>query len=221
MMVQTGPFKGMRIADRASWGDGDLTPKLLGVYEEELHPALLRMAGETYGAVVVVGCAEGFYAVGAAQLFPRIPVLAYDIDPNAVAITMENAALSDVAGRILPGGLCTAAELEAAARQYGRLLIICDCEGYEAALLTAPSTRAALACSDLIVECHDFIDPSCTAAILAAYGRSHVADVIYSGGRNPNQFAFLADFNDLSRWLAVNENRPCLMNWVVARSRRR
>jgi hypothetical protein len=42
MVVQTGPFAGMRLHDRQSWGGGmDIGPQLLGVYEEELHPTLL------------------------------------------------------------------------------------------------------------------------------------------------------------------------------------
>ncbi len=219
MVVQVGPFKGMKILDRASWGDGDLTPKLLGVYEEELHPYLAQMKEKQYGAVVVVGCAEGFYAVGAARLFPEIPILAFDTNPGAIEIMMENAVINGCSDRIVPGQFCSGVDLVEAANRYTRLLIICDCEGYEIELLQSEQTISALSHSDLIVECHDFLDANCTPAVIGYLGKTHVVELVYCGGRNPNQFAFLSKFNDLDRWLAVNENRPCLMNWLVARSR--
>src|SRR4051794_20091819 len=47
--VLAGPFAGMRMLEEASWGDGDIAPKLLGCYEQELHPALAKAAQRRYG----------------------------------------------------------------------------------------------------------------------------------------------------------------------------
>ena len=69
--VQNGPFKGMRLALRSSWGEGDISPMLLGVYEQELHGVLTEFSGEKYGAIVNIGAADGYYAVGTARLFGR------------------------------------------------------------------------------------------------------------------------------------------------------
>src|SRR5947209_10340484 len=64
LAVQDGPFKEMKLAESTSWGDGDTLPKLLGCYEAELHPAVNEALGKDYAAVINVGCAEGYYAIG-------------------------------------------------------------------------------------------------------------------------------------------------------------
>src|ERR1700686_4848787 len=65
-VVQSGPFKGMRLSDQTTWGDGDLGAKILGCYEQELWPHLEGARRGAYRRVINVGCAEGYYAVGLA-----------------------------------------------------------------------------------------------------------------------------------------------------------
>src|SRR5689334_17519514 len=64
-IVDCGPFVGMRYLRSACCER--ILPKLLGSYEEELWPALRRLAALPIPAVVNVGCAEGYYAVGLAR----------------------------------------------------------------------------------------------------------------------------------------------------------
>ena len=223
MIVQSGPFAGMRLSPEVSWGDGDLGSKLLGTYEQELHPFLTCAATRAYGAVVDIGCAEGYYAVGVARLFPDTTVFAFDADPAALEILGKNTRLNRVDAAVEARGLCTPEILIQLAEAHGRLLIICDCEGYEASLFADPSTQAALQSalrhSDLIIECHDFLNPLSTAQCLATFAATHLVQNVYSGGRNPNAFPFLSGLPDIARWLAVCENRPCLMNWIICQSR--
>src|SRR4051794_14124388 len=40
-IVTSGPFVGVQFPDLASWSDGDFGSKLLGSYEQELHPIIL------------------------------------------------------------------------------------------------------------------------------------------------------------------------------------
>jgi len=88
-VVQSGPFAGMRLIEGASWGDGDIAPKLLGVYEQELHGVFAKAAQRRYGAIVDVGSAEGFYAVGLARMFPGIKVYAFIVsDCEGYEITL-------------------------------------------------------------------------------------------------------------------------------------
>jgi|SRR5579862_2747743 len=43
MVVQSGPFSGLRLHDMQTWDGGeDVGPQLLGVCEQELHPILRR-----------------------------------------------------------------------------------------------------------------------------------------------------------------------------------
>jgi hypothetical protein len=59
------------LPNEISWGDGDQASKLLGLYEKELEPALETVVQSKPDAVIVVGCAEGFYALGLARLIPK------------------------------------------------------------------------------------------------------------------------------------------------------
>ena len=79
--VWGGPFKGMAYV--AASTEGALMPRLLGVYESELHPHLQEILGRGVEQVIDLGCAEGYYAVGVARLAPNVTVHARDIDPKA------------------------------------------------------------------------------------------------------------------------------------------
>ena len=65
--VTSGPFAGMRYID-ASFGSAYI-PKLLGTYEQELSNVLAGIIAKRPKAVVDVGAAEGYYAVGLARAF--------------------------------------------------------------------------------------------------------------------------------------------------------
>ena len=45
LRVASGPFAGMTLLADVCWGDGDMAPKLLGVYEAELHPVIAKAIG--------------------------------------------------------------------------------------------------------------------------------------------------------------------------------
>ena len=97
-MIQDGPFKGMAYVASAS--EGGIAPRLLGVYETVLHDVFLSAPAQGYDAVLNVGCAEGYYAVGCARLLPNATVLAWDIDPVAREKCLDLARLNGVEARI-------------------------------------------------------------------------------------------------------------------------
>ena len=220
LVVQSGPFAGMKMVDLSMRGDGDIAPKLLGTYEQELHPHLERFARQRYDAIVDVGCAEGYYSVGAARLFPGTPVLSYDVDKGALDILMTLASANGCAGQMVTGDFCDPATLRAVVGQYPRSLIIVDCEGYEKALFSDPETNAALASSDLIIECHDLWDSEITPSIRAALAETHEIGVAMACGRDPNRFDFLSDLSDWDRWRAVWERRGSRMHWLICEGRK-
>src|SRR5947209_5143244 len=63
--VLNGPFRG-QIYSRASLLNRVSGPRLLGSYEQELHPIFGNL-DPSYEAFVDVGAAEGYYAVGMAR----------------------------------------------------------------------------------------------------------------------------------------------------------
>ena len=215
LIVQSGPFAGMRMVDLSTRGDGDIAPKLLGTYEAELHPSFERFRNRRYDAIVDVGCAEGYYSVGAARLFPGTPVFAYDVDKGALEILQALSLQNGCADQIIPGDFCDPETLRKVLERYPRSLVIADCEGYEKILFSDPVTNSAASSSDLIIECHDLWDAEITPAIRNALFATHDISVALACGRDPNVFPFLAELNDWDRWRAVWERRGSQMHWLI------
>jgi hypothetical protein len=129
--VAAGPFAGLRYVTGASWMWS--VPNLVGSYESELHAELELLLAARPRAVVDVGCAEGFYAVGMALRLPDATVYAYDIDARARQLCAEMAKINGVHYRLVIRGECTPAELDEVCGLD--VLVILDCEGYEEDLL--------------------------------------------------------------------------------------
>jgi hypothetical protein len=219
MAVMQGLFAGMRMCDRVSRGDGDISPKLLGTYEEELHPFLDRFRARPYNAIVDVGCAEGYYVIGCARLFPGIPVFAFDSNPLALEVCSENALLNGLADRVVTAEHCGPDTLALLGQSHPRTLAIVDCEGYEKTLFATEDAVSGCVAMDLIIECHDKFEPNVTPYLVSRLIASHRIEFVYASGRNPNLFPFLSDLSDYDRWMAVCEFRPWLMHWLVCESK--
>jgi hypothetical protein len=215
-VVAAGPFQGLRLLPDVSWGVGDNGAKMVGLYEAELHEAVAAL--EPPPLVINIGCAEGYYAVGLARRFPHAAVYAFDTDLKAQLICRRTAALNEVGDRVTVLGACTPEMLVGLLRTHPTALLVIDCEGDETTLLAgdvlAEARRAAL-----IVECHDFLDPTITPTLTERLGASHDVAVIQEGARDPNQLEPLRKMSSLDRWLVVLENRPATMNWIVAQPR--
>src|SRR4051795_10844916 len=61
LTVSGGPFAGLVYPDRTPIS---LVPKLLGIYERELHGAIEAAIRAQPDVIVNVGAADGYYAVG-------------------------------------------------------------------------------------------------------------------------------------------------------------
>lgn len=217
--VQSGPFEGMKLPTEASWGDGDLAPKILGCYEQELHESIEQAIERKPDSVINIGSAEGYYAVGLSRRLPGVPVHAIDTSAGAFAICRLASALNGDAAVQPYFGTGDSGTLARFTAQCKRPLVIIDVEGDEIEILT-PETIAGLTQCDLIVECHDFVRRDISAELWSRFSPSHDCEMLGEGARNPNQYPALMRLNSLARWIAVCEGRPEMMNWLVAWARR-
>jgi hypothetical protein len=217
-VVVSGPFTGMKLLPEASWGDGDLSPKLLGCYEAELHPAVAKAVSRNPGVVVNIGCAEGYYAVGLARLLPGARVFAFETSDKGQDICRRAAVANQVGDRLVVAGKCEIKLLSPVVLQAKRPLLIVDCEGAELELLDPAKTPEIRHC-DMIIECHDFMNPQITRILRERFSVSHDIDNVSEGPRDPNQFASLRGWQSMDRWLAINEGRPVTMNWLACWAR--
>lgn len=212
--VNSGPFAGMLLTEQVSWGGGDVGPKVLGCYEAELHNAVTRAVQRNPGIVINVGCAEGYYAIGLARLLPKVEVFAFDLDEKGQQTCRLNAQANSVGDRVMVGGECTILHLEELLRRPGRKLLLIDCEGGELGLLN-PSQVPGMEMCDIIVECHDFMNRAITPTLVSHFSSTHTIEQVSEGARNPNMFPILQGWQSNDRWLAVNENRPETMRWLM------
>ena len=58
-IVQSGPFTGMKLSERLSWGSfSDEAAKVLGFYEEELHVYMEMIIKKSPDIILNIGCAK-------------------------------------------------------------------------------------------------------------------------------------------------------------------
>lgn len=198
--VQSGPFKGMTFLDRVS--EGAFIPKLLGSYEAELHGMIEQVCIAGYDAVVNVGCAEGYYAVGLARRMPDTRIHAFDIDARARQLCGELAAMNGVADRVEIGGELTGPDFVTFAD--GRVLVLCDIEGTEVDLLD-PVRCPALRTMDLLVEIHCISGAWTSDVLYPRFEDSHSITEQRQEPRLATQYPALADLNPVDQFFALLE----------------
>lgn len=206
--VQSGPFMGMKVLDKTSWPDTHLAPILLGCYEEELHGVLeqhIRRLGsfERPARIAVVGCAEGYYAIGLKLRMRSATVYGVDKDNAALSVMAEAAQVNGVE-------IVTGADLSEVFRDLD--LLIMDCEGHEVEYLDL-GRFPQLASAAALVEIHNMPGQATDEILLERFKGTHRIDMLLEGPRNPNKFKELCPLTSDARWMAVNEGRPCLMGW--------
>jgi len=225
--VVAGPFAGMQYVDQSTWGA--LTPKLVGSYERELHDVVRAVIDAPYRDIVVVGSAEGYYAVGLSRAMPGATVHAYDTDERARRTLLHLATLNGTAGRTIIRQECTFDELERFAATTA--LVVCDIEGAELHLLD-PDRAPSLGHYDIIVEIHDCIGASdVRQALTGRFQSSHELTFIPFVPRGSDERAGLPWwFSRRARFLALDEWRVPLrpdpgqalgLEWGVFRAKKR
>jgi hypothetical protein len=203
--VRRGPLKGLRYPPDLVGKVDALVPKLIGSYEAELHESLERLRLQ---AVVNIGSADGYYAVGLARLGLR--VRAFDPDRTGQATTRR---LADYNGVTL--SIEGAFKPETLKNLDGEpALVLCDCEGCEATVLRPDALRDC----NLIVELHDFVKPGLGDEVVRRFSSTHDVEVIREQARASSSYSELEGLPYAE--LGVAEGRPEQMRWAVMTPRR-
>jgi hypothetical protein len=211
-VIHAGPFKGMKFGGDVA--DGCLIPKLLGCYERELHLALDDAISRKPDVIVNIGCAEGYYAIGLARLLPNAQIYAYDINDRARERCATAARINDVEERVIIGNLFSHQDF--AAFQGKRVLVVCDIEGGEYALLD-PALAPALNGFDLIVETHP-LGQKPTLDFARRFLKTHEIQIIQPVPGDPGAHPILGGLSHTDGLLALFE-RLEPTPWVYLRAR--
>lgn len=171
LVVEGGPFKGMRIPRRS--GGPPLIAKAFGTYEAQIAPVVERIVGMRPPTIVNVGCSDGYYLVGLAMRLPSTRCIGYDISAEARADAQAVATLNGIEADIRAEA--TAQTLRADLIE-GTVLLV-DIEGAELNLLD-PAAIPQLAKASILVETHDLLRPNTTATLRERFALSHDVAVI-------------------------------------------
>jgi hypothetical protein len=212
-VVQAGPFKGMRYPDWAMTEVDSYSPKVLGTFERELHGAVESMIGAAPPAVVNIGSAEGYYAVGMALRLPQARVIAFEPRETQVHQMRTLAELNGTRVEIVAAP-CTP-DLLAGALDAGAA-VLCDCDGCENELLD-PSLVPALESCEAIVETHDLWRPGTSDRLKARFGPTHDIEEVDTVPRFVGDFPELGFMPLVTRQLAISEFREGPQSWLVMR----
>jgi len=213
--VVGGPFKGMRYHGEAVCGAA--APKILGVYESELAPFLLRWSTVPFQHIIDVGAAEGYYAIGCATLWPQATVTAFESCEEGRRLLTRNVELNRMQSRVKIIGHCGQEQLKTAMLNGQPSLIIIDIEGAEGHLLE-PGNIPNLTSAHIIVEIHDHVDGRLGETVSSKLKSTHVVEEVRTQART------FWDFHEpralwLRFWLLpylkqyADELRPGPMRW--------
>jgi hypothetical protein len=171
----TGPFRGLRYSHGSVCGA--YLPRLIGCYERELQPILDEIFQIRVETIVDIGAAEGYYACGLALRFPTSRIVAFETDEEARRLLTRVADDNGVLARLDIRGHCDENGFLACLDPKSTLLVLCDCEGGEAEILS-PLVVGELANAHVIVETHDLICPGVHQLLKARFAATHkVVDI--------------------------------------------
>lgn len=185
--IASGPFQGMHyIQDSVG---SVLVPKLLGIYERELHGVVEELIKLDVSTVIDVGAAEGYYAVGLALRLPKVEVIAFETEAEGRRHLQGLSERNGVSDRIQILGECGVNELREAIDVNHKTAIVCDVEGAESILLN-PDAIPELRQTFILVELHSKKCPGIKELLKSRFQSSHDIHVVVQEPRGADDFPY-------------------------------
>ncbi|MCY4052796.1 MAG: hypothetical protein OXE98_02825 [Hyphomicrobiales bacterium] len=221
--IAYGPFKGMEVSpERVSWGDGDLTTKILGVYEKVVLEKIVALSKDINGPLIDVGASDGYYVIGATYSGLFQQAHAFEINPKGQEATRRNADINGVADKVHIHGRADREEIKSLITPHRDALVLIDIEGAEFDLLDADMLETLRECT-LIIESHppkveDGFERE--KEMLEMASKHFEIEKLKGQFASPNEFDELDDFSDYERLMAFSENRGWAGYWFLMTPRR-
>lgn len=210
--VVGGPFKGMKYVDQ-SVGSSYLL-KLVGSYEEVLHPAIRVMQKRDYSSIIDIGCAEGYYLVGLGLSHPKAKLVGYDLEESALRLTRELYDKNNLPNELVLEKDCTHEKLSQ--QIVKNTLIICDAEGFEKIILDPEKCPSLKDVQTLLIESHDFIYPDMKNILIRRFSHSHDITTVAFKHANEKNYPFLHQMkNKLDRYNILYERVAQDQEWLI------
>ena len=156
--------------------------KVLGTYELELRPLFPELMVRLQQRLVVVGAAEGYYAVGLLRNNPGLKAVAFEADEQIRDLLKQMAEINAVTSRLEIKGYCDATALECCLAEAKTDLLLMDIEGGENEVLDLEKVPSLRQCS-ILVEVHDCFVPGTEKRLLGRFEKSHSVRSFYRQDR--------------------------------------
>jgi len=204
--VLGGPYKGMRYFGPSGvpLDDQHPTTKLIGSFEEEIHPWIESLIDRQFRQVVHIGGGEGYHAVGLMMRMPESQSIVFDTLIAARKACKMLARQNEVHTRLQLRGFCGIEGLRDL--DLSDTLIFSDCGGAELTILD-PRSYPALGTATILVETHDSFDNRITPRLRSRFGSTHKIEFRSVVDRDPLRYPFLAELSPASAQLALDESR--------------
>ncbi len=200
--VIDGPFKGM-LYPKSTANERNLIHRLIGSYENELHPWIEEIARSPYPMLLDVGTADGYYAVGFGRLMPNTRIVGFDTDRWARRATQALIDANDVKNvEVL--SMCNANWINQHVK--AGTLIFSDCEGYEGTLFD-PEECPILKKCDMLIELHERNFPNIESIIIGRFEKTHDYRIVTFCDHDPILYDKLSDIQEDMRHLVISEGR--------------
>ena len=204
--VQGGPYKGMRYFGPSGVPIVDQRPttKLIGSFEEEIHPWIESLIARGFRQVIHIGGGEGYHAVGLMLRMPESNSVVFDTLIPARKACKALARQNGVHDRIQLRGFCGTEGMQDL--DMTDTLVMSDCGGAELNILDLKA-YPGLKTATILVETHDAFDDRITPRIRSRFSSTHKIEFRSATGRDPARYPFLMEFPPSSAQLAVDEKR--------------
>lgn len=215
--VNRGIFKGIILSKHGSYGSSFL-PKVTGYYEHELENEFKLILEDAFTNIVVIGAAEGYYAVGLAKKKPDSNVFAFDISKKALKLCLLNKVLND-AKNLTISGVCSQTHLIKLCRNT-KSLVICDIEGDEDALFSEIDPMV-LQNTTLVIELHELANMGVTDKLRSIFESTHHITSVFSEDdvykQNKIQNLNGKSVTNEECYMLLREKRQHIMQWFICR----
>ncbi len=210
--IYSGPFQGMEFLDEVS--EGCYLPKLLGIYESEIHDYILSIIKKKPDIFINVGSAEGYYSVGLKRLLPDTEVFAFDLNPDAQnkckILSEKNSVNVSIEGEF---------HTDFIKKFEGKsIFFMCDIEGFESQLINENNIELFKDC-DVCMELHKYNGIHNIEVVPKLFEKSHDIDIIYQDGKSFSVPEVIHKISHLDILLSAWEWRSYPTPWLIARKK--
>ncbi len=205
--VAAGPYAGMKYFGPPGipMVDGLPTAKLLGSFEEEIHPWIETLVGMNFRTIVHIGSGEGYHVVGLARRVPSARTVVFDTLIAARKACRQLADQNKVRDRIQLRGFCSADALLDV--DIAGSLIFSDCGGAELVVLD-PMLYPSLSMATMLVETHDSFDVRVSPHLISRFSSTHKIEFVTAAPRDARKYPLLRGIEPDAALGALNERRP-------------